>query len=169
MATFERTQVPGNSYFFTVVTHARQNLLADRLNIEALERAFRTVREEYPFVMDAFVLLPDHLHCLWTLPAGDNDYSTRWRDIKKYAAQEFLLPPGILSAWQHGFREHLVRDEDDWQRYMDYIHYNPVKHGWVKAPRDWEWSSFHQCVQTGGYEPNWGAQSAPAVAEMSWE
>ncbi|WP_340146400.1 REP-associated tyrosine transposase [Halomonas sp. PA16-9] len=98
MATYRRAHVPGGCYFFTVVTYARQPLLADRLNIEALGRAFRTVREERPFVMDAFVLLPDHLHCLWRLPEGDADYSSRWRDIKKYASQEFFFPPGTHNA-----------------------------------------------------------------------
>lgn len=138
MATYRRAHVPGGSYFFTVVTYARQPLLADRHNIEALGRAFRRVREERPFVMEAFVLLPDHLHCLWTLPEGDADYSSRWRDIKKYASREFLFPPGFRNAWQRGFWEHVIRDENDWQRHLDYIHFNPVKHGWAKAPRDWE-------------------------------
>tara|TARA_R110002051_G_scaffold323773_2_gene418471 strand:- start:8 stop:529 length:522 start_codon:yes stop_codon:yes gene_type:complete len=169
VATYRRAHVPGGSYFFTVVTYARQPLLADRLNIEALGRAFRTVREERPFVMDAFVLLPDHLHCLWRLPEGDADYSSRWRDIKKYASQEFFFPPGTHNAWQRGFWEHVIRDENDWQRHMDYIHYNPVKHGWSRAPRDWEWSSFQQCVQKGWYTPDWGTQQAPDVAEMDWE
>uniref|UniRef100_UPI000399DBFA REP-associated tyrosine transposase n=1 Tax=Vreelandella zhanjiangensis TaxID=1121960 RepID=UPI000399DBFA len=119
--------------------------------------------------MDAFVLLPDHLHCLWTLPEGDVDYSSRWRDIKKYASNEFQLPSKSSGAWQRGFWEHVIRDEHDWQRHMDYIHYNPVKHGWAKAPRDWEWSSFHQCVKKGWYESDWGSQHTPQVAEMNWE
>ncbi|GEN27706.1 hypothetical protein HVA01_13520 [Halovibrio variabilis] len=119
--------------------------------------------------MEAFVLLPDHLHCLWTLPEGDADYSSRWRDIKKYASQEFLFPPGTQNAWQRGFWEHVIRDENDWQRHMDYIHYNPVKHGWTKAPRHWEWSSFRQCVQKGWYELDWGTQHTPDIADMNWE
>lgn len=169
MATYRRAHVPGATYFFTVVTHSRQPLLADQLNINALGRAFRRVREERPFVMEAFVLLPDHLHCLWTLPQGDVDYSSRWRDIKKYASKEFQLANRGSGAWQRGFWEHVIRDEHDWQRHIDYIHYNPVKHGWAKAPRDWEWSSFHQCIEKGWYESDWGSQHIPDVAEMNWE
>ncbi|PRY66321.1 putative transposase [Vreelandella songnenensis] len=169
MATHRRAHVPGGTYFFTVVTYARQPLLADHLNINALGRALRRVREERPFVMDAFVLLPDHLHCLWTLPEGDTDYSSRWRDIKKYASKEFLLPPGTQTAWQRGFWEHVIRDENDWQQHMDYIHYNPVKHGWAKAPSDWQWSSFHQCVEKGWYDKEWGRQEIPGVAHREWE
>ena len=93
LATYRRAHIPGGTYFFTVVTYGRQPLLADHLNINALGRAFRRVKEERPFTMDAFVLMPDHLHCIWTLPEGNADYSSRWRDIKKYASQEFLFPP----------------------------------------------------------------------------
>ncbi|MGP9675271.1 MULTISPECIES: REP-associated tyrosine transposase [unclassified Halomonas] len=169
MAIYRRAYVPGGSYFFTVVTHSRQPLLADQLNINALGRAFRRVREEQPFVMEAFVLLPDHLHCLWTLPEDDSDYSSRWRDIKKYASKDFLLPSGNPNAWQRGFWEHVIRDENDWQRHIDYIHYNPVKHGWSKAPRDWKWSSFHQYVKKGWYESDWGSERTPDVSTMDWE
>ena len=169
LATYRRAHIPGGTYFFTVVTYGRQPLLADHLNINALGRAFRRVKEERPFTMDAFVLMPDHLHCIWTLPEGNADYSSRWRDIKKYASQEFLFPPGSQHAWQRGFWEHVIRDENDWQRHMDYIHYNPVKHGWAQSPREWQWSSFHQCVKKGWYEPDWGAQDIPDVADMDWE
>lgn len=169
MATYRRAHIPGGTYFFTVVTFARQPLLADQLNIEALGRAFRRVRGERPFVMDAFVLLPDHIHCLWTLPEGDDDYSSRWRDIKKYASKEFLFPLGTQNAWQRGFWEHVIRDDYDWQQHMDYIHYNPVKHGWANAPLEWKWSSFHQCVKKGWYEKDWAAVDTPTVADMNWE
>ncbi|RUR28056.1 REP-associated tyrosine transposase [Vreelandella nanhaiensis] len=169
MATYRRAHVPGGTYFFTVVTYARQSLLADSLNVNALGRAFRRVRDEQPFTMEAFVLLPDHLHCIWTLPEGDTDYSSRWRDIKKYASKEFLLPAGGSSTWQRGFWEHVIRDENDWRQHVDYIHYNPVKHGWAKAPGEWKWSSFHQCVEKGWYDKEWGKQDAPDIAQMDWE
>ncbi|MGO1396587.1 MAG: REP-associated tyrosine transposase [Halomonas sp.] len=169
MATYRRAYIPGGHYFFTVVTYTRHPFFEDRFNIEALGRALRKVRKERPFVMDAFVLLPDHLHCLWTLPTGDADYSSRWRDIKKYASKEFRFPPGTQKAWQRGFWEHVIRDENDWQRHMDYIHYNPVKHGYTHTPRDWKWSSFHQSVQKGWYEPDWGSRHAPDVTDMNWE
>ncbi len=145
---------PAAPTFFTVVTYGRQPLLSDRLNIDALGRAFRRVRDERPFLMDAFVLLPDHLHCIWTLPEGDADYSSRWRDVKNMPLKNSCFPPGSQHAWQRGFWEHVIRDENDWQRLMDYIHYNPVKHGWAHAPREWQWSSFHQCVKKGWYEPD---------------
>ena len=169
MATYRRALIPGGTYFFTVVTYNRQPLLTDHLNIRALGRAFRRVKKERPFTMDAFVLMPDHLHCLWTLPEGDADYSSRWRDIKKYASQDFTLPLGTKTAWQRGFWEHVIRNEQDWQNHMDYIHYNPVKHGWATAPSEWKWSSFHQCVTKGWYDPQWGTQTPPDIAQMNWE
>ncbi|MFC4206868.1 transposase [Vreelandella malpeensis] len=119
--------------------------------------------------MDAFVILPDHLHCLWTLPEGDADYSSRWREIKKTATKELLLSEEIDTVWQRGFWEHVIRDDHDWQRHMDYIHFNPVKHGYVAAPSQWRWSSFNACVKKGWYDENWGTQHTPAIASMNWE
>ena len=169
VATYRRAYIPGGTYFFTVVTHHRLPILAEQQNIEALGQAFRRVKEQKPFIMDAFVLLPDHLHCLWTLPEDDTDYSSRWRDIKKYASKKFLLPANATSTWQRGFWEHVIRDEHDWQQHMDYIHYNPVKHGWANAPRDWQWSSFKRCVEKGWYQDDWGANNEPNIVDVNSE
>ncbi|WP_447553345.1 REP-associated tyrosine transposase [Vreelandella sp. EE22] len=169
MATYRRALIPGGTYFFTVVTHDRLPLFAHETNIRVLGRALRRVRKALPFTMDAFVILPDHLHCIWTLPDDDADYSSRWRDLKKTASREFVLPKAGQRAWQRGFWEHVIRDEQDWQRHMDYIHYNPVKHGYASAPSQWRWSSFTQCVAKGWYASDWGTQQIPRIADMDWE
>ena len=166
MATYRRVYIPGGTYFFTAVTHNRHPLFAEQQNIDALAQAFRRVKKDKPFMMEAFVLLPDHLHCLWTLPQGDADYSSRWRDIKKFASRNFTLPNKTASAWQRGFWEHAIRNEADWRHHMDYIHYNPVKHGWAKAPRDWRWSSFHRYVKKGWYQDNWGVNDTPTLVDI---
>ncbi|WP_427854545.1 REP-associated tyrosine transposase [Halomonas dongshanensis] len=162
MATYRRALIPGGTYFFTVVTHQRLPFLAHAPNVHALGRALRRVRSTRPFSMDAFVILPDHLHCIWTLPKEDADYSSRWRDIKKFASREFDRPVGVTQVWQPGFWEHVIRNETDWRRHMDYIHFNPVKHGYTTDPSNWPWSSFPQCVRRGWYEENWGISKPPS-------
>jgi putative transposase len=99
--------------------------------------AFHRVMKRHPFIMEAFVILPDHVHCLWRMPAGDSNYSLRWRLIKSYFSAGFnysVNERGKKEVWQRRFWEHLLRDDEDWRRHMDYIHYNPVKHGYVKSP-----------------------------------
>ena len=118
--------------------------------------------QQHPFKLDAFVLLPDHLHCIWTLPKDDSNFSTRWRLVKSYFSHRCKnRHQSIISAsrgkkkeqalWQRRFWEHLIRDEADLISHVEYIHYNPVKHGLVTAPKDWEYSSFHRYVQVGIY------------------
>ena len=119
-------------------------------------------------MIDAIVLLPDHLHCLWTLPDGDTNYSMRWGLIKKEFTKQARNMVGAAHptesrqrhreamVWQRRFWEHQIRDDEDWRRHMDYIHYNPVKHGYVNAPKDWKLSSFHRHVKSGLYDENWG-------------
>ena len=133
--------------------------------------------------MFASVLLPDHLHCVWTLPRGDDDYSTRWRQIKEEFTREFLKAGGTegpptrtrrkhreRSVWQRRFWEHTVWDEDDLKRCVDYIHWNPVKHGYVARPGEWQWSTFAEFVKSGDYPPNWGEGiSVPDVDGAEWE
>ena len=123
---------------------------------------------KHPFEIDAFVLLPDHLHCIWTLPAGDRDFSTRWRLIKgnfsrrcdalyKCGPNASRSKKNEQTLWQRRFWEHLIRDEGDYLRHVEYIHYNPVKHGLVKVPKDWSHSSFRRYVENGLVDLNWGA------------
>jgi len=119
--------------------------------------------------IDAIVLLPDHLHTIWTLPRSDTNYSTRWAWIKKEFTKAWLQAGGMeqqqtlgrerdrrRGIWQPKFWEHTIADERDFERHIDYIHYNPVKHGLVSRPRDWPWSSFHRCVRRNLYPLDWG-------------
>jgi len=161
---YRRSRQSGGSYFFTLVTHQRQPLLSIPENIGRLRIAFKREMEKYPFTIDAIVVLPDHLHTIWTLPENDTDYSTRWSRIKRYFSSGCISANAAQSAsrhnkrekpvWQRRFWEHTIRDENDWQRHMDYIHYNPVKHGHAKSAGEWPYSSFKRCVQRGWYEPD---------------
>ncbi len=165
MPSYIRAYVPGGTYFFTVALLERQrHLLTD--HIENLRMSFRQVKTKRPFKIEAIVIMPDHLHCLWTLPEYDLDYSTRWRLIKTAFAKS-IAPGESLSArrqkkhergiWQRRFLEHSIRDQSDFEAHLDYIHYNPVKHGVVKRVADWPYSSFHQFVQAGFYPLEWAA------------
>ncbi len=160
MQQYRRLYQPGAKYFFTVVTELRQPLLIE--NIERLREAFRLCRERYPFEIEAIVVLPDHLHTVWHLPKGDADFSKRWMVIKRYFSTGF--PQANVSQskikkrekgiWQRRFWEHHIRDENDWRRHIDYIHFNPVKHGLVNSPQEWEYSSYQRALEKGWYEPN---------------
>nr|VFJ50645.1 MAG: putative transposase [Candidatus Kentron sp. FM]VFJ50810.1 MAG: putative transposase [Candidatus Kentron sp. FM]VFK10356.1 MAG: putative transposase [Candidatus Kentron sp. FM] len=165
---YRRAFSPGGVFFFTLVTEKRRPLFDDVNNIGMLGEAFRAVRRKRPFRMDAVVVLPDHLHSLWTLPPNDSDFSTRWRLIKtwftKHYREELRTPPNAArqnknqqALWQHRFWEHTIRDDVDLARHMDYIHYNPVKHGYVSAPVQWPYSSFHRHVAAGVYPADWGS------------
>ena len=169
MSNYRRANIKGAAYFFTVVTERRQSILTNDDVRQALRDAILKVRESHPFTIDAWVLLPDHLHCIWTLPEGDADFSTRWRLIKrevtvaigaKYFREDFLTERRKKkqqgTIWQHRFWEHLIRDESDFSTHMDYLHFNPVKHCLTKTLNEWPWSSFHRLVQQGIYPLNWG-------------
>lgn len=165
---YRRAKTPGATYFFTLVTHNRRKFLCAPENIVLLRQAFRYVMTDHPFKIEAIVILPDHIHSLWRLPAGDADFSTRWRLIKSYFSHHCATTyQGQVSAsrqskqekavWQRRFWEHQIRDEDDFIRHVEYIHYNPVKHGLVNAPLDWAHSSFRRYVEAGRYPADWGA------------
>jgi putative transposase len=163
MTTYRRNLVAGGTYFFTLnLADRRLSLLID--NIELLRGAFRYARHRHPFTTEAIVILPDHLHALWTLPAGDSDFSTRWRLIKTTFSRG-LPPTERVSAsrsykhercvWQRRFWEHTIRDNGDFARHVDYIHFNPVRHGYVERVQDWPFSSFHRAMRLGCYPPEW--------------
>jgi putative transposase len=154
MPIYIRAQKPGGTFFFTVVTHLRQRLFEDPENRSILHRAIMEVQSAHPFTMDAWVLLPEHLHCIWTLPEGDGDFSKRWGLIKAKFSRKTKAHG--QQAWQNRFWEHLIRDERDLHAHLDYIHYNPVKHGLVASPKDWPFSTFHRYVQDGLCSLNWG-------------
>lgn len=174
MSEYHRYFVPGGTYFFTVVTEGRARLFAHDAARRLLGNAIRQCRLRYPFQIVAIVLMPEHLHTLWTLPAGDAAYSWRWRWIKREFTRAWLQIGGAeetrsaarlkeqrRGVWQRRFWEHAIRDEADLESHFDYIHYNPVKHGLVQRPRDWPWSSFHRWVHTGHYSIDWAAETTP--------
>ena len=170
MPEYRRSTMAGGTFFFTVVTYHRSPILTTAQAREILHSAWNNVNERFPFTTDAICLLPDHLHCIWTLPEEDADYSLRWGEIKKLFTKAYLkhIGPGETrnesrqkrgeaAIWQRRFWEHTIRDLDDYNRHMDYIHYNPVKHGLVKNVSDWPWSSFHRLVRSGYYVSGWGS------------
>ncbi len=167
MPDYRRNRVPGGTYFFTVNLLERQRRLLVE-HVDALRTAVRTVRRQQPFHSDAWVVLPDHLHCLWTLPPGDADYSGRWKAIKiafaKSVPREESLSDvrranGERGIWQRRFWEHTIRDDCDYAAHMDYILFNPVKHEWVERVADWPYSSFHRLVRAGVYPVDWGGDA----------
>ena len=164
MVNYRRARLPGATYFFTVTLRDRRSRkLTD--HVDALREEVKCVKRRWPFRIDAVVVLPDHLHTIWTLPEGDTDFSKRWRAIKARFTR-CLVKRGIAlvhdrrgeyELWQRRFWEHLIRDEQDFARHVDYIHYNPVKHGWVARPLGWRWSSIHRYVRLGLLPPDWAA------------
>jgi putative transposase len=170
MSHYKRWYQPGATYFFTVVTCQRRRWFSDAHARALLGNAMREVAVELPFETIAVVVLPDHLHTIWTMPPDDDDYSTRWKAIKDHFTATWLASGGAEArisesqrkrghrgVWQRRFWEHMIRDEDDLEAHCDYIHYNPVKHGYVKNPSDWAYSSFQRFVEKGYYHANWGA------------
>ncbi len=172
MTEYRRAHVPGASWFFTVNLAQRKGnrLLVERIDL--LRAAVATVRARHPFRMDAVVILPDHLHCILTLPPGDADFSTRWNLIKGGFSRAVEKGERISSSrakrgergiWQRRFWEHLIHDQEDFNRHADYIHWNPVKHGWALRVADWPHSSFHEYVRRGIYPVDWGGDMADLV------
>jgi len=163
MPDYRRNRVPGGTYFFTVNLLERNRSLLTH-NIELLRNAVRATRRAKPFHIDAWVVLPDHMHCIWTLPEGDADYASRWKAIK--TAFSKALPrteslsvvrqaKGERGIWQRRYWEHTIRDERDYSAHMDYLHINPVKHGHAARVADWPHSSFHRLVAAGIYPAGW--------------
>ena len=168
MPTYRRAKTKGGTYFFTVVTYHRKRFLCDEPVRTALREAIHATQAACPFTIDGWALLPDHLHCIWTLPEGDGDFSKRWAMIKRLVSKRcgHLHPAAAMTSskrkrnestvWQRRFWEHMIRDEGDYMRHMDYLHYNPVKHGLVQAVKDWPFSTFHRYVREGVYPEVWG-------------
>lgn len=173
MSNYRRACIPGATYFFTVVTHKRKPIFSIGRARQILHHAIEDVRERHPFEIEAICLLPDHLHTIWTLPVEDSAYPQRWNEIKGLFTKRFRdISPvdskislsrrrkGEGVIWQRRFWEHLVRDESDFRNHMDYLHYNPVKHGLVGQVVDWPWSSFHRFVKAGIYSADWGGTTS---------
>ena len=149
---YRRAFQPGGSFFFTVVTAHRRPIFSSATAVDLLRGSFSAVRHKRSFAIDAIVILPDHLHCIWTLPEGDADFMTRWRLIKTW----FSKHSDLKNIWQQRYWEHVLRDERDFANHVDYIHYNPVKHGLVGKVIDWPYSSFHRYVKQGWCAEDWG-------------
>jgi len=165
MTDYRRNRVPGGTFFFTVnLQDRRSRLLID--HIDSLRAAVRAIKTKAPFHIDAWVVLPDHLHSIWTLPEDDVNYSYRWQAIKMNFSRN--IPAGEFRSasrtarrergiWQRRFWEHTIRDDNDYAAHMDYVHFNPVKHGLVNRAADWPYSSFHHAVAKGLYPSEWAA------------
>ncbi len=172
MPEYRRSYLPGGTFFFTVVTYKRKHILTNSNSRILLHDAFQNVKNRFPFTIDAICLLPDHLHCIWTLPEGDTNYAIRLKEIKRIFSRQYGRQVGYLekgnqsrenrqesTLWQRRYWEHTIRDENDYMRHIEYIHYNPVKHGLVNRVSDWEWSSFHRYVAMGMYDAAWGGEN----------
>lgn len=163
MSRYRRLHVPGGTYFFTVnPANRRDDLLVT--NIAALRAAYALVLGTMPVETHAIVVLPDHLHAIWTMPEGDSDFPTRWKRIKR----EFTIRSGHLrnrstskwikgeaGIWQRRYWERLIRDEAELEAALRYVWTNPVKHGFVRRAVDWPHSSVHRDIRAG-HLPPWG-------------
>ena len=170
MSNYIRAQCPGGTFFFTIVTYDRRSFLTTPAARQILRRAWLNVQGKWPFHVDAVCLLPDHFHCVITLPENDANYALRWRAIKGTFSRQYRktvnlesIPQsesrhrrGNVPVWQHRYWEHMIRDDTDSQHHIDYIHYNPVKHRHVIKAIDYPWSTFHQYLSKGVYDENWG-------------
>jgi len=169
MPSYLRPKMGGGTFFFTVVTFERRKIFTSDANRQILAKAITEVQKQHPFFIEAWVLLPEHLHIIWTLPEGDTDYSKRWglikarfsKETKTLLYKEQSVSPSRnkrreTTIWQRRFWEHTIRDDKDFHKHIDYIHYNPVKHGLVREVKDWPLSSFHRFVRQGFYPSNWG-------------
>jgi putative transposase len=173
---YRRDRTPGGCFFFTAVTHQRRRVFAQTGAVDLLRQVVRQVRGAYPFQIEAWVSLPDHMHAIWTMPEGDADYSVRWSLIKSGFSRGFhfsgepcqtssRLSKGERSIWQRRFWEHRLRDEEDFARHFDYIHFNPVKHGLVSEVWEWPHSTFHHHARIGTYPAAWAGGRDPSALE----
>ncbi len=173
MVRYRRNFVPGGTYFFTVALADRASSTLVR-HVDVLRAAFRIVRRERPFTIDAIVILPDHLHTVWTLPSGDADFSGRWKRIKAYFTRRLVADGAPMgrrvndeyALWQRRFWEHTVRNELDFERHVNYAHFNPVKHGLVSRVHDWPYSSFHAYVRRGLLPLDWAGNVGENTMEF---
>ncbi len=163
MSNYRRAHIPGGTFFFTLTLADRSSDLLVR-NIDRLRDVYRSVQERHPFESVAMCVLPDHLHAIWSLPSGDSDFAMRWNLIKGGFSRgllSMLRSPSKIAKrekgiWQRRYWEHVIRDDADLARHVDYIHFNPVKHGLVQRVCDWPHSSFHQFVKRGDLPADWG-------------
>jgi putative transposase len=183
MSDYRRYYVPGGTYFFTLVSHERRPIFVNDMARTILREAMKSINEKWEFETVAIVLLPEHLHAIWTLPRGDDRYSIRWKRIKEEFTRRFLDHGGVegkrsnsrrakgeRGVWQRRFWEHTIDDEEDLERCIDYVHWNPRKHKLVPRVADWPHSSFHRYVAHGAYNLEWGGTDpCPNYDTPEWE
>ena len=180
MSRYRRSLTTGATFFFTVNSYRRRPILSHAEVRKALRDAVEQVRVTLPCSIDAWVLLPDHLHAIWTLPQDDAAFGKRWGMIKAHVSKKcahLIDTRATRSAsrvnrrendfWQRRFWEHQLRDERDYERHVDYIHYNPVKHGLVDQVAEWPYSTFHQYVKRGVYANTWGQDPGRVAGDAS--
>ena len=164
MTNYRRNRLAGGTYFFTVAIAQRHLDLLVR-HVQLLKTAFRDEHQRAPFINLALVILPDHLHAIWRLPREDSDYSNRLRRIKTGFSRAIPMGERVTASremkgergiWQRRFWEHTIQDDEDLRRHLDYIHFNPVKHGLVSRVSDWPHSTFNDYVRRGVYVQDWG-------------
>lgn len=168
MPNYRRRHTAGGTYFFTLVTENREPILCTESARSILRRAIEDCQSKQAFDAVAMVLLPDHLHAMWTLPEGDADYSMRWARIKAQFTREWLDEGGSeqprsrsrmqhrrRGVWQRRFWEHHIRDMSDYEKHLHYIHYNPVKHNLVRCPHEYPYSTLRKWILRRVYDPEW--------------
>lgn len=169
MPNYKRSFVNGGTFFFTVTSFNRQKIFTSPAFRTALRKSILETQQQFPFEINAWVLLPDHIHCIWTLPDDDYDYSKRWSMIKRLVTQacKYHLPLNNLTApsrlkrnestiWQRRFWEHTISNNSDYENHLNYIYWNPVKHGHSNSVSEWPYSTFHRDVKNGFYDKKWG-------------
>ena len=181
MPNYRRAYVPGGTFFFTLVTNRRARFLCDLPARPLLGSVIRRCHLKWPVNVAAIALLPNHLHVIWSLPSGDSEFSKRWGWIKKEFTKQWLLLGGVQKGvsdgrrrerrrgvWQPRFWEHAIRNEKDFERHFDYVHYNPVKHGLVPCPHAWPWSSFHRWVSGDVYPKDWACSCGRSFVSLDF-
>lgn len=160
---YRRVVIPNATYFFTAKLFDQKTQLLIK-HIDQIRLAIQHVKLKHPFKIDAIIILPDHLHMIMTLPKDDANYSMRWRLIKSYFSRSIEKFESISVSrknkrergiWQRRFWEHTIRDEIDYENHVNYIHYNPVKHGYAKSPADWRYSSIHRYLAADILPADW--------------
>ncbi len=169
MSSYKRIYISDHYYFFTAVTHKRTPIFKSPDHVQLLRDAFRYVKERRSFDLLAASVMPDHIHCIWRMPEGDSNYSVRWQMLKTAFSRKIRKKHPGKKVWQPRFWEHVIRNEKDLIRHLDYIHYNPVKHGLCRSPCDWQYSSFQRYLKAGFYEPDWGLEYPSSISEMDLE
>ncbi|MBN1643811.1 MAG: transposase [Dehalococcoidales bacterium] len=180
MSNYRRAFLNGGTFFFTVVSYMRYPIFKEESAVRLLRDSFKNTMKIHPFRIDAIVIMPDHLHTIWTLPDDESDFSIRWKQIKGIFSRHYsgnktenitasMISKNEKGIWQRRFWEHVIRNQEDFNKHCDYIHYNPVKHGLANSPREWKYSSFRQFVERGLYSEDWGSEVAKDMVEIDLE